>query len=39
MERFDFLWNVSQERQISELRGGLDRVRLQHDLARWDLRR
>ena len=39
MELFDFLWNVSQERQIEEVRGRLDRVRLEHDLAGWDLSR
>jgi hypothetical protein len=33
---FDFLWNVSQERQIGELRTSLDRMRLEHDLAKWD---
>jgi hypothetical protein len=33
MDFFDFLWNVSQERQLEELRGNLDRVRLEHDLA------
>jgi hypothetical protein len=39
MDLFDLIWNVSQERQIDELRGRLDRVRLEHDLADWDLRR
>jgi hypothetical protein len=33
MDLFDFLWNVSQERQLEELRGRLDKVRLEHDLA------
>jgi hypothetical protein len=33
----DFLWFLDQERQLEELRGSLDRVRLEHDLARWDL--
>jgi hypothetical protein len=33
MDVFDLLWNVSQERQLSELRGRLDQVRLEHDLA------
>jgi hypothetical protein len=33
---FDFLWNVSQERQLEELRGRLDRLRLEHDLAGGD---
>ena len=37
MDLFDFLWNVSQERQIDELRRNLNRVRLEHDLARWDV--
>jgi hypothetical protein len=27
MDLFDFLWNVSQQRQLEELRGRLDRVR------------
>jgi len=36
MELFDFLWNVSQERQLEELRGRLDQVRLEHDLAGGD---
>ncbi len=39
MDLFDFLWNVSQERQLEELRGHLDRVRLERDLAGWDLRK
>jgi hypothetical protein len=33
MDIFDLIWNVSQERQIGELRGRLDRLRLEHDLA------
>jgi hypothetical protein len=37
MGLFDFLWNVSQEHQLEELRGQLDRVRLEHDLADCDL--
>jgi len=36
MELFDFLWNVSQERQLGELRQQLDRVRLERDLAGGD---
>jgi len=36
MDLFDFLWNVSQERQLEELRGQLDQVRLEHDLAGGD---
>ena len=36
MDLFDFLWNVSQERQLEELRGRLDQVRLEHDLAGGD---
>ena len=36
MDLFDFLWNVSQERQLGELREQLDRVRLEHDLAGGD---
>ena len=33
MDLFDFLWNVSQERQLDELRGNFDRARLDIDLA------
>jgi len=33
MDIFDFLWLRSQEHQIGELRGRLDQVRLEHDLA------
>ena len=33
MDLLDFLWNVSQEHQLKELRGRLDQVRLEHDLA------
>ena len=36
MDLFDFLWNVSQERQLEELRGRLDQLRLEHDLAGGD---
>jgi hypothetical protein len=39
MDFLDFLWNVSQERQIDELRKHLDRVRLEQDLGGGDLRR
>ena len=37
MDLLDFLWNVNQERQIGELRGQLRQVRLEYDLAAWDL--
>ena len=33
MDLLDFLWNVSQEHQLQELRGRLDQARLEHDLA------
>ena len=33
MDVFDFLWNVSQERQLEDLRVGVDRERLRRDLA------
>jgi hypothetical protein len=33
MDLFDFLWNLSQERQLAELRGRLDHTQLEHDLA------
>jgi hypothetical protein len=33
MDFFDLLWNVSQERQLEELRGRLDRERLEQDLS------
>jgi hypothetical protein len=36
MDLFDFLWNVSQERQIEELRTRVDQARLEHDLTNWD---
>jgi hypothetical protein len=32
MDLLDFLWNVSQERQLADLRGRLDRERLDRDL-------
>jgi hypothetical protein len=38
MDLLDFLWNVSQDRQLDELRGQLDRARLEHDLAGGDRR-
>ena len=38
MDPLDFLWNLNQEQQLGELRGRLDRVRLEHDLAGADLR-
>ena len=33
MDHFDFLWNVSQEHQIAQLRGRFDKVRLERDLS------
>jgi hypothetical protein len=33
MDVFDFIWNVSQERQLNELRGQLDQARLERDLS------
>jgi hypothetical protein len=33
MDLFDLLWNVSQERQIAELRRHFDQMRLEQDLA------
>ncbi|MCI0742626.1 MAG: hypothetical protein L0Y72_26635 [Gemmataceae bacterium] len=33
----DFLWNVSQERQLEDLRVSVDRERLRRDLAAVDL--
>ena len=33
MDIFDLLWNVSQERQLEELRGRLDRAQLEQDLS------
>ena len=33
MDIFDLLWNVSQERQLDELRGRLDRAQLEQDLS------
>jgi hypothetical protein len=37
MDLFDFLWNVSQERQIEELRRRFNRERLERDLAASDV--
>jgi hypothetical protein len=37
MDLFDLLWNVSQERQLEELRTSLDRMRLEHDLTNGDV--
>jgi hypothetical protein len=39
MDPLDFIWNVSQEHQIEELRLRFDRERLERDLAGWDLPR
>ena len=39
MDLLDSLWNVSQERQIEELRVRFDRERLDRDLTGWDLAR
>ena len=33
MDVFDLIWNVSQERQLEELRSRIDRERLEHDLS------
>jgi hypothetical protein len=39
MDILDLLWNVSQERQISEVRQQFERLQLQRDLDGWDMRR
>ena len=39
MDPLDFLWNISQERQLEELRVRVDRVRLEHDRAGEELRK
>jgi hypothetical protein len=39
MDPFDFLWNLDQEHQLGELRGRLEQVRLEHDLAAPDLQK
>ena len=39
MDAFDFLWNVSQEHQLEDLRGQFDRLRLETDLAGGDVRK
>ena len=39
MDLLDLLWNVSQERQISEVRQQFERLQLQRDLDGWDMRR
>ena len=36
MELLDILWNIDQQRQLNELRTHVDRVRLEHDVARPD---
>jgi hypothetical protein len=36
MDAFDFLWNLSQEHQLKELRTHLERTRLEHDRVGWD---
>lgn len=38
MDFFDFLWNLSQEHQIGELRSQLNQARLEHDIAGGDRR-
>jgi hypothetical protein len=37
MDLIDLLWNLSQDRDIKDLRGRLDQERLERDLASWDL--
>jgi hypothetical protein len=39
MDIDDFLWKVSQEHELAELRGHLDRVRKEYDLDGSDLRK
>jgi hypothetical protein len=39
MSFYDFLWNLTQEHQLQELRGRLDQVRLEHDLSAGDPRK
>lgn len=39
MSLFDFLWEISQEQQIHELRGRLDQIWLEHDLSEGDPRK
>ena len=36
---FDLIWNVTQDNQLNDLRGRLDRARVEQDLAVWDLRK
>jgi hypothetical protein len=38
MDILDLLWDVSQERQIRDVRGQLDQLQIERDLAGWDVR-
>jgi hypothetical protein len=37
MDFIDLFWNASQEPQLGEVREQVERLRLESDLARWDL--
>lgn len=39
MDPLDLFWNISQERQIDELRTRLEREHAERDLAAWDASR
>jgi len=39
MDFIDAIWNASQENRLRELRGQVDRMRTERDLANWDLRK
>ena len=39
MDVGDILWLVSQEKEIGEVRQQVERMRLERDLATWDLRK
>jgi hypothetical protein len=37
MDFIDLVWNVSQEQRLGEVRDQVERMRLEGDLAHWDL--
>jgi hypothetical protein len=37
MDFLDLVWNVSQERSLGQIREQVERMRLERDLAHWDL--
>ena len=39
MDVLDIVWLAAQEKEIAEVREQVERVRLERDLAAWDLRK